>query len=173
MFQGGDSSEPRNYRYISLLPVVSKLLERIAFEQLQHYIATRSDLGILPIQQFACRRGHSCEDALTVVIDYWMSSLDKGQSCGALSMDMRKAFDRVQRHTLIDDLSACGIRGTALNWFISYLSGRQQFASLPGVHGLSTTCSCGVPQGSVLGPFLFTVYLRLVPSVFEHSTVLC
>ena len=172
LFKKGNPECPSNYRPISLLPIVSKLLEKIVLHQLQRYINTHPELNILPPQQFAYRSDHSTEDALSLAISKWQQRLDDGQNTGVLFLDMSKAFDRVKHQPLINELYSCGICGTALSWFASYLSARRQTVTNPSTKtsGDSVTCSRGVPQGSVLGPVLFTIYTRHVTDVTPTHT---
>ena len=161
IYKKGDRTAPSNYRPVSLLPVVSKLLEKLVHSQLQQYI---NDRGLLPAQQFAYRKSHSCEDALSLCINKWQRAIDEGQVVAVAFLDLSKAFDCVQHQQLIDDLFECGIGGTVLEWFASYLSDRsQQVACVGCAAGQPYPCSRGVPQGSVLGPVLFSLYTRLLP----------
>ena len=169
VYKGGERSDPSNYRPISLLPIVSKLLERIVHRCLVMHL-TDPEINGLPPEQFAYRRSHSCEDALTLAISRWTAALDTSHLCGAVFADLSKAFDRVQHSKLIEILHSLGIHGAALNWFISYLSHRKQQVKARDQIGVAYDCTRGVPQGSVLGPILFCVYLRSIPKVFKHSS---
>ncbi|XP_065179965.1 CUB and sushi domain-containing protein 1-like [Sycon ciliatum] len=168
VYKGGDPSQPTNYRPVSLLPIVSKLLERIVHEQLSQYLAEHN---LYPSCQFGFRRQHSTEDALTMVTDKFLRARDDGLSTGAAFLDMSKAFDKVQHQTLVEDLFQLGISGTALNWLSDYLSNRQQQVVISGDSSSSFTCSSGVPQGSVLGPLLFVIYVRDVASEVDQFAV--
>ena len=169
VFKSGNKCDPSNYRPVSLLPVVSKLLEKIVHRQLVRYIQDHAELHILPDEQFAYRRGHSCEDALTLVVDRWMTSIDKQECVGVVFVDMSKAFDRVRHQLLLNELRSIGIGGVALEWFASYLQDRRQSVRIGRRQGEATECTRGVPQGSVLGPLLFSLYVRHVPGLFEHA----
>ena len=169
LFKGGDRSEPRNYRPVSLLPIASKVLEKHVYNQLS--LLLRENPDIIPPQQFAYRRYHSCEEALAVAIDSWMKDLDNGKVVGVVLADVRKAFDSVNHQLLLNELFDCGIGDSALAWFKSYLSDRTQQLIAP--EGLPRVpCTQGVPQGSVLGPILFSLYVRGLPSCVNSSTVL-
>lgn len=170
VFKSGDRETASNYRPISLLPIASKLLERTVHTQLMRYIDTVD--GALPPQQFAYRRHHSCEDALALAINAWQLALDGGDSVGIAFVDMTKAFDRVNHQQLITTLTDIGIGGTALSWFANYLTGRKQYVKVDGAIGLEAPCLRGVPQGSVLGPLLFCLYIRTIPAQLQNNNQL-
>ena len=169
IYKRGDKSVPSNYRPISLLSHMSKLLEHIVHDQLMYYIYNAPPpLLPLPAEQFAYRRGHSCEDLLTPVINDWMLSLDNGDYVVAAFLDMSKAFDTVSHEVLLSELLEIGVGGTALQWFCSYLTHRKQRVVTKTQQGLTYSSNRGVPQGSVLGPSLFNLSVRKLPSVPQH-----
>ena len=163
LFKSGDKNASRNYRPISLLPIASKILEKIVHKRLCDFLQTHS---LLPANQFAYRPQHSMEDALTLAMDRYLSSADHQLHTGAVLVDMSKAFDKVRHQLMIQDLFALGVSSTALRWFASYFTDRRQRVVLASgqCSGL-TACECGVPQGSVLGPLLFSLYTMDVHSV--------
>ena len=126
LFKNGDPYNARNYRPISLLPTISKLLEKVGHRQLVKHLQLSSNAPGLPAEQFAYRSNHSCKDALALVINNWQLMLDESGVCGVVFADMSKAFDRVQHSTLIQDLHEVGVSGILLKWFCSYLSSRFQ-----------------------------------------------
>ena len=140
-----------------MLSSLSKVLERVIICQLQNFIS-QSDPPILPPEQFAYRRGHSCEDLLRKNINDWYVALDAGKVIGVVMLDMSQAFDCVNHELFFLELQSCGIGETALAWFASYLHGRissvQTSHALPGEEFEATF---GVLQGSVLGPLLFSL----------------
>ena len=154
IFKTGYPSLATQYRPISLLPLVSKLLEKVVARQLRSYL---EEFSIIPKEQFAYRQHHSTEDALVYAINNFLMAKDQGLYTGLVFVDMSKAFDRVEHQTLINDLSNIGVRGSAWKWFINYLTDRQQQVRCGNTVTAHrpTTCSGGVPQVSVLGPLLF------------------
>ena len=163
VFKKGDPYDSSNYRPVSLLPIISKVLESLVFQQLHDHLDNTP--GAIPNEQFAYRRNHSTEYLLPLAINNWQRSMDTGDSTAVLLLDMSKAFDCVHHQTLIDDLHNLKIRGNALEWFKSYLSHRQQRLQVNGTTNDCRTCTRGVPQGSVLGPTLLSIYTRLVPTL--------
>ena len=172
LYKAGDATIGSNYRPVSLLPVISKVLEKVVHRQLVAFFDNHPGLGALPEEQFAYRRNHSCEDLLAYAINDWQLALDKKQLCGAMFVDMSKAFDRVQHSKLVQELASIGVGGVALRWFADYLTGRTQQVVVGDARGSTEPCSRGVPQGSVLGPLLFCIYIRRTPQKFQHCRAL-
>ena len=110
--------------------------------------------------QFRFRAGHSTDHVLISLTETIKSSLDKNRFGCGIFIDLQKAFDTVNHDILLKKLEHYGIRGTDLSWFRSYLSNRKQFVSTDGHSSSLTNISCGVPQGSVLGPLLFLTYIN-------------
>lgn len=167
VYKTGDPTSAGNYRPVSLLPILSKLLEKVVAKQLSAFIQRHPDLCILPEEQFAYRAGRSTEDALTVVIDHLTRAVDLGENVGLCFVDMSKAFDRVSHPDLLQDLHECGVGGTVLRWFQQYLQGRSQAVKVGTNVSSPVACSRGVPQGSVLGPILYSIYVRNVPKLLQ------
>ena len=155
---------PSNYRPISILPVCMKLFEKAIQKQLVDYL---TDNSILCPQQSGFRKCHSTQTATIDVTDFILSNMDKGNLTGAVFIDLKKAFDTVDIETLLFKLQCLGINNTfKLLWFRNYLKSRNQCVQHKTELSEKLTISCGVPQGSILGPILFTVYINdIVQSV--------
>ena len=171
VYKSGDKTSATNYRPISLLPIAAKILEKVVHKQIISYFTQNPDLSAIPAEQFAYRSHHSCEDALTLCIGSGNRALDNGDQCRVVFADMTKAFDRVQHTGLQGELATTGLGGTVLKWFSDYLTNRSQQVTVYGEQGDTKPCTRGVPQGSVLGPLLFCIYIRRVPDIFHQSVV--
>ena len=151
-----------NYRPISLLPAISKVFEKIAFEQLYGYF-TKNNL--LYKSQYGFRKGHSCELAAMEVTDKIFKYLDNKKLPIALYLDFSKAFDTINHAILMDKLKHYGVTGVALRWFKDYLTNRKQFVQYKDKVSKMSTITTGVPQGSILGPLLFIIYINDIAKI--------
>lgn len=158
----GAKNNPANYRPISLLSTLSKLLEKIVNSRLMKFIEQNE---LLPTNQYGFRKGMSTEDAVGDLTDLVSSILDEGRACVGVFLDLAKAFDTVSIPILLKKLEYFGVRGVALKWFQTYLTHRKQCVKIDGLISSETTTSYGVPQGSILGPSLFLVYLSDIAAV--------
>ena len=167
--QGLDKKAPENYRPISNLTTISKILERLALAQLRPHLLDSPNYSPL---QSAYRAGHSTETALLSVLNDVYTAGDSKRSTVVLGLDMSAAFDTISHRVLLDRLqSDFGITGVALSWIESYLSGRGQFVKIGRFSSPVTPCTSGVPQGSVLGPLLFTSYISPISDVIAQYDV--
>ena len=168
LYKKGDSHLFDNYRPISLLPAVSKIFEKIVYKQLYTYF-TKNNL--IYNSQYGFRQLHSTELAALEFSDRITNNLNNGEIPIAIFLDLSKAFDTLDHQILLSKLKYYGVRGSALNWFSSYLTDRSQYVSFDGVDSKMYPLSTGVPQGSVLGPLLFLIYMNDVSEASDkfHS----
>ena len=157
-----------NYRPVSNLPYLSKILERAVADQLQAHLDTN---GLHVKFQSAYRRGHSTETALLRILNDLLVMIDGGNNAILVLLDLSAAFDTLDHTLLLQRLHAeIGLDGSALDWFSSYLSCRSQQVLVGHALSAETPLLCGVPQGSVLGPLLFSLYTR---QLADHIDKFC
>ena len=163
-------SDMNNYRLISLLPVISKILEKIMHVRLYSFLNKKDALYE---NQYGFRPKHSTDQASTVLVDKVTHLLNKNMKVASIFLDMSKAFDCVDHNILLQKLYRYGIRGVAYSWFRSYLTGRTQKVIFNGTLS-ENTCdiNCGVPQGSILGPLLYLIYVNDCAKSLNHSNAI-
>ena len=157
LYKKGDKALFDNYRPISILPSISKIFERIIFNQINDHFTSHN---LYYDGQYGFREKHSTQLAALELIDRITHELDLGNTPINIYIDLSKAFDTLDHNILISKLEHYGIKGTALQLLLSYLSNRKQFVQYGDILSQKTDILMGVPQGSILGPLLFIIYIN-------------
>ena len=162
MFSGANSHP------ISILPVLSKLMERVVFDQVSSYFSINK---LNSEFQHAYKKDHSTITALMQMTDQWMSDIDRKRIVGAVLLDFSAAFDLIDHNMLLMKLAAYGFNNCTLNWMRSYSSNRMQTVYFNGSCSAVKAVQCGVPQGSCLGPLLYSIFTNAMPLVLSKVSV--
>ena len=153
VYKKGDSTDKSNYRPLQMLSIPSNILKATVFRNIDNFI---NENGLSNENQWALIKGRSTEGLLTHLTDKWKIAPDNGNVEGVVFIDFKKAFDCVSHSILYLKLQALAFSGSALKWIIDYLKDRKQFAVVSGCKSQLNAVKCGIPQGSLLGPRLFS-----------------
>ena len=143
------------------------MFKRIVYDQLYNFLNSQE---IISKQQSGFWSLHSTVTALLEATDSWVFNIDRGYVNAVVSLNLKKEFDTVDHEILLTKMNRCGIQGKTLDWFKSYLTNRTQRCSVNGCLSDVTTLKCGVPQGTILGPLLFLIYINDLTDCLSFST---
>ena len=169
LFKKGSKTNPSNYKPISLLHLISKIIEKLVqnkYKQVVFYLT----MNFFTTTGF--RKNHSTDSCLTFLHDKILKGFDKGLMTGMIMVDLQKAFDTIDHGILLKTLSAIGFSNHTIGCFKSYLSNRLFRVNLENCHSDLSNITCGVPQGSILGPLLFLIYVNDMPQAVKSNLFL-
>ena len=169
IFKKGKKTDPSNYRPISLLPSISKIIERVIHDQTNAFL---SDEDILYNYQSGFRGNHSTNLCLSFLTDKVLKGFDEGLLTGMILIDLQKAFDTIDHEILLQKLKAIKFSESTIKWFKSYLSERIFLVNIENKLSDFGKISCRVPQGSILGPLLFQIYVNDVSQAILSTLLL-
>ena len=168
LLKKGDPLTPKNYRPVALLPIFSKILEKVIFLQLVEYLDTN---GLLHPNHHGSRQHHNTATALIQMYDQWLEDVEDGNMVGVMMIDLSAAFDMVDHALLLGKLELFGLDEKALRWVASYLSQRYQSVCVDGCMSPPLPVECGVPQGSILGPLFYVLFTSDIPDLVHDHPV--
>ena len=169
LFKKGITTEPKNYRPISLLPLISKIIEKVIHDQTQKYL---DEKNILYTYQSGFRPNHSTNSCLSYLTNKVQQGFDRGMLTGMVLIDLQKAFDTIDHQILLKKMKYIGFSTSTIEWFRSYLQNRTFLVHVEDAYSTPGDLACGVPQGSILGPLLFLLYVNDMPQAVSCDLLL-
>ena len=167
LFKGGERDLPDNYRPISLLPVISKVLEKIVYLQTTEHL---DECNVIYPKQFGFRKNHSTSDAITTLVVEILGAFNSNLMLLSIFVDLKKAFDTVSHSLIVEKLYCLGIQDITLQWFKSYPGGREQQVMLNDSVSAKAKVRVGIPQGSLLGVLLFQILINDLPKCLKFCS---
>ena len=157
LYKKGTKTDPKKFRMISFLSIVSKIIEKVIHNQTMNYLTENS---ILYRHQSGFCKNHSTDTSLAYLTDKILTGFDSGLLTGMILIDLQKAFDTINHDVLLRKMSSLRFSDCSINWFQSYFSNRSFRVNVQGRYSCIAKINCGVPQGSILGPLLFLLYVN-------------